>query len=220
MFDCGRVEHANWWSFDVYGENAIFWHIKLQKILMIIALIPPPQNNCEVLKCMCVVCLKEHLTEWLYWCTRYCPLTCVNFCTNYVIVIPAVYTMKCSWFFVLLKFYMKDLVILENWCFILTGICKYLLKLTSSSSCFQSQRSLAEATEMIHTANLIHKGVVNLAEFSDSEDREKNDMEFGNKMAVLSGDFLLANACTELASLNNTKVWINFHYGGSAVNVP
>lgn len=59
---------------------------------------------------------------------------------------------------------------------------------------------------MIHTANLIHKGVVNLAEFSDSEDREKNDMEFGNKMAVLSGDFLLANACTELASLNNTKV--------------
>ncbi|XP_048769826.2 all trans-polyprenyl-diphosphate synthase PDSS2-like isoform X2 [Ostrea edulis] len=74
------------------------------------------------------------------------------------------------------------------------------------SGIYSSQRSLAEATEMIHTANLIHKGVVNLAEFSDSEDREKNDMEFGNKMAVLSGDFLLANACTELASLNNTKV--------------
>ena len=32
------------------------------------------------------------------------------------------------------------------------------------------------------------------------------DMEFGNKMAVLSGDFLLASACTGLAELGNTKV--------------
>lgn len=34
------------------------------------------------------------------------------------------------------------------------------------------------------------------------------DMQFGNKMAVLSGDFLLANACTSLAQLQNTKVKI------------
>ena len=59
---------------------------------------------------------------------------------------------------------------------------------------------------MIHMANLIHTGVVNLTDYIESEPREKNDMEFGNKMAVLSGDFLLANACTELASLNNTHV--------------
>lgn len=32
------------------------------------------------------------------------------------------------------------------------------------------------------------------------------DMEFGNKMAVLSGDFLLASACTGLAELRNTEV--------------
>lgn len=69
-----------------------------------------------------------------------------------------------------------------------------------------SQRSLAEVTEMIHMANLIHKGVVNLSDYLESDQREKNDMEFGNKMAVLSGDFLLANACTELATLNNTYV--------------
>ena len=31
-------------------------------------------------------------------------------------------------------------------------------------------------------------------------------MEFGNKMAVLSGDFLLANACTGLAELRDTEV--------------
>lgn len=69
-----------------------------------------------------------------------------------------------------------------------------------------SQRSLAEVTEMIHMANLIHKGVVNLSDYLESDQREKNDMEFGNKMALLSGDFLLANACTELATLNNTHV--------------
>lgn len=33
-------------------------------------------------------------------------------------------------------------------------------------------------------------------------------MEFGNKMAVLSGDFLLASACTGLAELENTQVMI------------
>ncbi|KAK6170920.1 hypothetical protein SNE40_019203 [Patella caerulea] len=68
-----------------------------------------------------------------------------------------------------------------------------------------SQRSLAEITEMIHTANLIHKGVVNLSDLQPNDGPVK-DMEFGNKMAVLSGDFLLANASTGLAQLNNTKV--------------
>ena len=58
---------------------------------------------------------------------------------------------------------------------------------------------------MIHTANLIHKGVVNLGDLKPSEGTA-SDMEFGNKMAVLSGDFLLANACTGLAALHNTKV--------------
>ena len=32
------------------------------------------------------------------------------------------------------------------------------------------------------------------------------DMVFGNRLAVLSGDFLLANACTGLAQLHNTEV--------------
>ena len=68
-----------------------------------------------------------------------------------------------------------------------------------------SQRSLAEITEIIHTANLIHKGVVNIADISPV-DGDPDDMEFGNKMAVLSGDFLLASACTGLADLGNTEV--------------
>ena len=58
---------------------------------------------------------------------------------------------------------------------------------------------------MIHTASLIHKGVVNLAALRPL-DGPLADMEFGNKMAVLSGDFLLANASSGLASLHSTKV--------------
>ncbi|CAL8298886.1 unnamed protein product [Boreogadus saida] len=68
----------------------------------------------------------------------------------------------------------------------------------------ESQRNLAEIAELIHTAFLVHRGVVNLKEWSN--DGQLKDMQFGNKMAVLSGDFLLANACTGLAQLNNTKV--------------
>ncbi|XP_036006846.1 decaprenyl-diphosphate synthase subunit 2, partial [Fundulus heteroclitus] len=70
---------------------------------------------------------------------------------------------------------------------------------------YYSQRNLAEITELIHTAFLVHRGIVNLKEWTVSDGPLK-DMEFGNKMAVLSGDFLLANACTGLAQLNDTKV--------------
>ncbi|CAL4169353.1 unnamed protein product, partial [Meganyctiphanes norvegica] len=69
-----------------------------------------------------------------------------------------------------------------------------------------NQRSLAEITEMIHTAHLIHKGVVNLSPAVFSDGTTLQDMEFGNKIAILSGDYLLANACTGLASLRNTHV--------------
>ncbi|XP_038410791.1 all trans-polyprenyl-diphosphate synthase PDSS2 isoform X6 [Canis lupus baileyi] len=68
-----------------------------------------------------------------------------------------------------------------------------------------SQRSLAEITELIHTALLVHRGIVNLNELQSSDGALK-DMQFGNKIAILSGDFLLANACNGLALLQNTKV--------------
>ncbi|XP_036868179.1 all trans-polyprenyl-diphosphate synthase PDSS2 isoform X2 [Manis javanica] len=68
-----------------------------------------------------------------------------------------------------------------------------------------SQRSLAEITELIHTALLVHRGIVNLNELQSSDGPLK-DMQFGNKVAILSGDFLLANACNGLALLQNTKV--------------
>ncbi|XP_014663391.1 PREDICTED: decaprenyl-diphosphate synthase subunit 2-like [Priapulus caudatus] len=75
----------------------------------------------------------------------------------------------------------------------------------ASSGITERQRQLAEITEVIHTAYLIHKGVVNL-DGLQAADGSCRDMEFGNKMAILSGDFLLASACRGLASLRNTKV--------------
>ncbi|XP_021092538.1 decaprenyl-diphosphate synthase subunit 2 isoform X2 [Heterocephalus glaber] len=73
------------------------------------------------------------------------------------------------------------------------------------SGIYSCQRSLAEITELIHTALLVHRGIVNLSELQSSDGPLK-DMQFGNKIAVLSGDFLLANACNGLALLQNTKV--------------
>ncbi|RUS86164.1 hypothetical protein EGW08_006058 [Elysia chlorotica] len=73
------------------------------------------------------------------------------------------------------------------------------------SGVYPNQRSLAEIMEIIHTSYLIHKGVVNL-ESVLPEHGPVADMEFGNKMAVLSGDYLLASACRGLAKLGNPKV--------------
>ena len=74
-----------------------------------------------------------------------------------------------------------------------------------------SQRSLAEITEVIHTANLIHKGVVNISDLTP-DDGPICDMELGNKMAVLCGDFLLAKACIGLAEFGDTKVREHFSF--------
>ncbi|XP_018579001.1 decaprenyl-diphosphate synthase subunit 2-like [Anoplophora glabripennis] len=65
-----------------------------------------------------------------------------------------------------------------------------------------SQRALAEVAEMIRTSHLVHKGLVNLQPNDPSSD-PTGDMMFGNKIALLSGDYLLSNSCVELANLRN-----------------
>ena len=72
-----------------------------------------------------------------------------------------------------------------------------------SDGIHQSQRHLAEICEMINMASIIHKGVVDYDSYSSSE---LQNMEYGNKIAILCGDYLLANACTQLAKLKNTEV--------------
>lgn len=72
-----------------------------------------------------------------------------------------------------------------------------------SSGLLHSQRALAEITEMIRTSQLIHQGLVNLQHTDGSGTNLSSDSEimFGNKIALLGGDYLLGNACHQLAGL-------------------
>ncbi|XP_014467549.1 PREDICTED: decaprenyl-diphosphate synthase subunit 2 [Dinoponera quadriceps] len=75
-----------------------------------------------------------------------------------------------------------------------------------SAGVLHSQRALAEITEMIRTSSLIHKGLVNINADSPLGAAEMDRMTFGNKIALLSGDYLLSNSCVELAGLRNQDV--------------
>lgn len=68
------------------------------------------------------------------------------------------------------------------------------------------QQNLAEITEMIYTASLIHKGILNVSSSSVPEKNDFQDLQFGNKISVLSGDYFLAHTCKGLANLRNCKV--------------
>ncbi|KAA3488328.1 solanesyl diphosphate synthase 3, chloroplastic/mitochondrial isoform X1 [Gossypium australe] len=61
------------------------------------------------------------------------------------------------------------------------------------------QQSIAEITEMIHVASLLHDDVL------DDADKRRGIGSL-NALAVLAGDFLLSRACVALAALKNTEV--------------
>ncbi|XP_039019692.1 solanesyl diphosphate synthase 3, chloroplastic/mitochondrial-like isoform X2 [Hibiscus syriacus] len=83
----------------------------------------------------------------------------------------------------------------------------------SSFSCIQDtsrvqlrlkQKLIAEITEMIHVASLIHDDILD-----DAKTRRgvgSLNSVFGNKLAVLAGDFLLFRALGALASLKNNEI--------------
>lgn len=68
----------------------------------------------------------------------------------------------------------------------------------------QAQRRLAEISELIHTASLFHDDVI------DGADTRRGfpalHKVFGNKMAILAGDYLLARASISLARLRHVEV--------------
>eukprot|EP00164_Ancoracysta_twista_P007663 GFYU01010920.1.p1 GENE.GFYU01010920.1~~GFYU01010920.1.p1 ORF type:complete len:422 (-),score=92.88 GFYU01010920.1:74-1339(-) len=68
----------------------------------------------------------------------------------------------------------------------------------------RTQQRLAMITEMIHTASLVHDDVIDLAE--TRRGYPSVNSTFGNKTAVLAGDFLLARASLELARMRNVEV--------------
>ncbi|NBO30487.1 MAG: solanesyl diphosphate synthase [Cyanobacteria bacterium WB6_1B_304] len=65
-------------------------------------------------------------------------------------------------------------------------------------------RRLAEITEMIHTASLVHDDVVD--EANTRRGVPTVHSSFGNRIAVLAGDFLFAKSSWYLANLNNLEV--------------
>jgi len=73
-----------------------------------------------------------------------------------------------------------------------------------SSDILPSQRRLAEITELIHTASLLHDDVIDHS--LSRRSAPSANIEFGNKMAVLAGDFLLGRASVALARLRDPEV--------------
>lgn len=65
-------------------------------------------------------------------------------------------------------------------------------------------RRLAEITEMIHTASLVHDDVVDESSVRRNVPTVNN--MFNNRVAVLAGDFLFGQSAWYLANLNNLEV--------------
>lgn len=75
---------------------------------------------------------------------------------------------------------------------------------SSSPHILPSQLKLAEITELIHVASLLHDDVIDVADTRRGV-KSANAL-FGNQLSVLAGDFLLSRASVSLARLRNCDV--------------
>ena len=78
------------------------------------------------------------------------------------------------------------------------------ISLIGQEGILPSQRRLAEITEMIHVASLLHDDVV------DEADTRRGELsaptKFGNKLSIFAGDFLLGRVSIMLARLRSLEV--------------
>ena len=74
----------------------------------------------------------------------------------------------------------------------------------SNSNILTEHKRLAEITEIIHTASLVHDDVVDDCETRRGVNAVHNT--FNTKIAVLAGDFMFAQSSWYLANLNNVEV--------------
>ncbi|KAF6839829.1 hexaprenyl pyrophosphate synthase, mitochondrial [Colletotrichum musicola] len=86
----------------------------------------------------------------------------------------------------------------------MTGVAADPVEAETESDILPSQRRLAEITELIHTASLLHDDVIDHS--VSRRGSPSANLEFGNKMAVLAGDFLLGRASVALARLRDAEV--------------
>lgn len=68
----------------------------------------------------------------------------------------------------------------------------------------EKQKILSNAVQLVHIGNLIHqRGIFDLSVFPNfgNDLKSDNDLILGNKIALLAGDFLLANALLKVTNL-------------------
>ena len=75
---------------------------------------------------------------------------------------------------------------------------------SSGPKILPTQRRLASVTEMIHVASLLHDDVIDTSPLRRGAPSAPN--AFGNKLSILSGDFLLGRASVALARLGSSEV--------------
>lgn len=75
---------------------------------------------------------------------------------------------------------------------------------SESDGILPEQRRLAEIVEIIHTASLLHDDVIDNS--ATRRGSPSGNIAFGNKMAILAGDFLLGTASVAIARLRNAEV--------------
>nr|YP_009509295.1 prenyl transferase [Gracilaria vermiculophylla]AXI96945.1 prenyl transferase [Gracilaria vermiculophylla]QXU75150.1 prenyl transferase [Gracilaria vermiculophylla] len=85
-----------------------------------------------------------------------------------------------------------------------TIILLVALSTTETLEIFPEHKRLAEITEIIHTASLVHDDVIDECEKRRGVNTVHNT--FSTKIAVLAGDFLFAQSSWYLANLNNLEV--------------
>ncbi|XP_067212247.1 all trans-polyprenyl-diphosphate synthase PDSS2-like [Linepithema humile] len=79
-----------------------------------------------------------------------------------------------------------------------------LIEEDKATGVLHSQRVLAEVIQIICASNLVHKSLENI---NTNESLESLKLKnFGNKMALSCGDYLLGNCCIKLATLRNQDV--------------
>jgi geranylgeranyl pyrophosphate synthase len=85
-------------------------------------------------------------------------------------------------------------------------LCKVLApsRTPTSLECEKKCKNLAKISELIHTASLLHDDVLDHA--TVRRHQISANLLFGNKAAILSGDYLLSKASMELAKLENVQV--------------
>jgi all-trans-nonaprenyl-diphosphate synthase len=85
------------------------------------------------------------------------------------------------------------------------AIVLLVAKATNNNKELQNEhRRLAEITEIIHTASLLHDDVIDNC--STRRGLGTVNSKFSNKVAILAGDFLFAQSSWYLANLNNLEV--------------